>query len=308
MRKVGFTLIELLVVIAIIAILAAILFPVFATAKEAAKRTSCLSNANQIDKAMLMYIGDNDDRMPKMMNYFGTTTNNSYQPYQSVWGIDIAPYRQNYTVHRCPSDSNANDRELSIDAGTGQTATTTEGKQFAWMIRSSHGYNYQNLSVMAYVPGFPTFGQDGRPYPVNTSAIAAPSNTIFTTETVWQRNTAGNVTGGGSRSVDPPCARDINSNYVFLFPPGATLFWYHGAWNPSQPLSNIVFGRVWPWHMGKNRGVDTWRRRNEGVVCVTYVDGHSKPLRVDQLATGCQVLDNWGGRIFDRDAYPWDLQ
>ena len=66
--KRGFTLIELLVVIAIIAILAAILFPVFAQAKEAAKRTSCLSNSNQLGKAMLMYMGDNDDKVP-MQNY-----------------------------------------------------------------------------------------------------------------------------------------------------------------------------------------------------------------------------------------------
>ncbi len=56
----GFTLIELLVVIAIIAILAAILFPVFAQAKAAAKKTVCLSNFKQIDTAMLMYSSDND--------------------------------------------------------------------------------------------------------------------------------------------------------------------------------------------------------------------------------------------------------
>ncbi|MEQ1935241.1 MAG: prepilin-type N-terminal cleavage/methylation domain-containing protein, partial [Fimbriimonadaceae bacterium] len=60
-RQSAFTLIELLVVIAIIAILAAILFPVFAQAKEAAKRTACLSNARQIGMSVKMYLGDNDD-------------------------------------------------------------------------------------------------------------------------------------------------------------------------------------------------------------------------------------------------------
>src|SRR3954462_1190862 len=63
MRK-GFTLIELLVVIAIIAILAALLFPVFARAKESAKKTACISNLKQIGDAIIMYEGDYDDVFP----------------------------------------------------------------------------------------------------------------------------------------------------------------------------------------------------------------------------------------------------
>src|SRR5687767_14347260 len=64
MTRKAFTLIELLVVIAIIAILAAILFPVFARAKEAAKKSSCLSNLKQIALGFNMYVTDFDDRMP----------------------------------------------------------------------------------------------------------------------------------------------------------------------------------------------------------------------------------------------------
>jgi prepilin-type N-terminal cleavage/methylation domain-containing protein len=63
MKKTAFTLIELLVVIAIIAILAAILFPVFAQAKMAAKKTAALSNAKQIATANMMYMGDYDDHL-----------------------------------------------------------------------------------------------------------------------------------------------------------------------------------------------------------------------------------------------------
>jgi len=63
--KRAFTLIELLVVIAIIAILAAILFPVFAQAKEAAKKTTCLSNTKQMALGIYMYSNDNDDVYPQ---------------------------------------------------------------------------------------------------------------------------------------------------------------------------------------------------------------------------------------------------
>jgi prepilin-type N-terminal cleavage/methylation domain-containing protein len=65
MKRYAFTLIELLVVIAIIAILAAILFPVFTQAREKARQTTCLSNAKQIGLATLMYANDYDERYPQ---------------------------------------------------------------------------------------------------------------------------------------------------------------------------------------------------------------------------------------------------
>jgi len=67
----GFTLIELLVVIAIIAILAAILFPVFARAREKARQTSCLSNLKQLSLAILMYAEDYDETLPYYQRPFG---------------------------------------------------------------------------------------------------------------------------------------------------------------------------------------------------------------------------------------------
>ncbi len=95
-RKNGFTLIELLVVIAIIAILAAILFPVFAKAREKARQSSCLSNLKQIGLATLQYVQDYDERMPGYLNVGGFR----YNPHTAV-----APYINNIQIWACPSGS-----------------------------------------------------------------------------------------------------------------------------------------------------------------------------------------------------------
>ena len=102
MRR-GFTLIELLVVIAIIAILAAILFPVFAKAREKARQASCLSNIKQISIAVLQYAQDYDERLPQgaSVSWNAISANDhemGLMPYVKNTQVFICPSRQTYTL------------------------------------------------------------------------------------------------------------------------------------------------------------------------------------------------------------------
>jgi len=95
----GFTLIELMIVIAIIAILAAILFPVFAHAREKARQTNCISNVRQIAMALVMYAGDADNALPLER---GSAPGNLYV---SSWIDTVQPYSNNLQLFICPSCS-----------------------------------------------------------------------------------------------------------------------------------------------------------------------------------------------------------
>ncbi len=130
-KQTGFTLIELLVVIAIIAILASILFPVFARARENARRTSCLSNMKQIGLGLMQYTQDNDERYPRAWcgtnttaggdcavisgngspaSYFNVKQYNSggSTTHYETWMDYIHPYVKSVQVFVCPSYSPAN--------------------------------------------------------------------------------------------------------------------------------------------------------------------------------------------------------
>lgn len=163
-RRSGFTLIELLVVIAIIAILAAILFPVFAQAKEAAKRTACLSNTKQIGTGLVMYIGDYDDTMATVWHDFTT------DEYHDSWNL-TQPYIKNVDVFYCPDRS--------------QVGCTGNYGQFPNLRCIGYGYNWGPFQTFtpgdfegglqqAYQSGDTWEGAVGRP----ASEIVASADTF----------------------------------------------------------------------------------------------------------------------------------
>jgi prepilin-type N-terminal cleavage/methylation domain-containing protein/prepilin-type processing-associated H-X9-DG protein len=107
-RRTGFTLIELLVVIAIIAILAAILFPVFAQAREKARQSTCLSNFKQIGLGVMMYVQDWDETYPTSRLYKLPGGSDCGQKIVT-WKAQTAPYVKNVSVYKCPSNKHNNE-------------------------------------------------------------------------------------------------------------------------------------------------------------------------------------------------------
>ncbi len=102
MKRNAFTLIELLVVVAIIAILAAILFPIFSQARAKARQSACLSNEKQLSMGILMYAQDYDETLAPVAIRppNGDTSNTQY-----LWSTLIEPYTKSKEIRRCPQDS-----------------------------------------------------------------------------------------------------------------------------------------------------------------------------------------------------------
>ena len=145
MKRRGFTLIELLVVIAIIAVLAAILFPVFARARENARRSSCQSNLKQIGLGLLQYSQDYDEVM--IADWYGPTGNSSSDPTTAAnagykWMDASQPYIKSTQVFNCPSDTWTATHERYAHVGDLTASTTT--KYGSYIINNGYGANVPN--------------------------------------------------------------------------------------------------------------------------------------------------------------------
>lgn len=228
MHKKAFTLIELLVVIAIIAILAAILFPVFAQAKTSAKITTNLSNVKQTTLSNLMYAGDFDDTLAPC----------NTGAYLSTYLVNVTraqlvqPYQKNWLIERHPLDGQANDQVLS------DGATIQAEKEFNWGLRTNRGWNYFYLSPLMN-PG------DGSAHFIGKSAtsVGRPAQTIMVIDSIWDKAGTSPI-GGGNWFVQAPSYWNSGTYWWFgpwAFTNNSSWFQYGGAYDFSRGRVQLSF-------------------------------------------------------------------
>lgn len=219
-RRRAFTLIELLVVIAIIAILAAILFPVFARAREQARRTSCLSNMKQLGLALYMYAQDYDETLP--MRYVGIT---DQWGYEYTWKDCLYPYIKNLQVFACPSNNAAQQGTGGLYSVPPAPAGSTTNPNFP------AGYA---MYLPNYVPA-PLYPNGGS-YPQTLAGLTYPAQELIIVEDhmIWPD------TGPWQPFCEPsPGANDpncVSAGLAQFIPGGST--WSSGHANKA---SNIVY-------------------------------------------------------------------
>jgi len=193
LSKIGFTLIELLVVIAIIAILAAILFPVFAQARERARAAACLSNVKQIGTGLMMYTQDFDENYPAAFNQIPPINNPSRTVDRIPLDAQVMPYIKNDQVWSCPSDAVAINSNTEYWDGKYDPARNGGVNK-----RRTYGY-VGRINTRERAAGTGPAGSGGQPDP-NTgiagdwsqassmAAIEAPADTIALVESSGQRD------------------------------------------------------------------------------------------------------------------------
>lgn len=286
LRK-AFTLIELLVVIAIIAILAAILFPVFAQAKISAKKAASISNAKQQLLAHLMYAIDYDDRYG--LAFFSNTYRvNGTSPDSNIHYATY-PYQKNYGIWSDPMDD-ASDFTRENEDLIPPSSLPAEFQERQRILNHGYKSDYGVNTQFMHPQGWD--GSRTTHLPITQTMIGDTAKTIYMISSIWWR-VGGYPAGGGNYEVDAPCIYDLDNNDLRAGMQDFTGYWWFGGWNPSQPLAWNVYGGVWPWYGDK--------------VVVGYTDGHVKTRPITAIPAGCNVLDGHGGTVFDLNLYEWDI-
>ncbi len=270
----GFTLIELLVVIAIIAILAAILFPVFAQARDKARQAQCISNLSQIGKATMMYTQDYDGAYNPHRQNCGTNCNSLLPQYPQMtagarniepWINLLNPYIRNLQVFKCSSNPGA-----WVGSNTNGVACTAPGcNGVGYGSENSYGHNSLWLSAA------PPPGQLNGPLlpPITEAEVRRPADTLMVVDATYYVVVpdVGNQSGLGLKNgngQDLAYANGLGTQYrtYWMNIGNANWTWSGGIVTPTQALQ-----------LGPSR-------HQRQMVC-QFADGHAKAMSYERVLT-----------------------
>lgn len=267
----AFTLIELLVVIAIIAILAAILFPVFAQAKNAAKKTATLSNMKQIGTASQIYLADYDDTTPPVFWFDPNATQFPTSQGFHYYPLLLLPYTKNRAIFLCPNDRSS-DPILVDPQGRGRFDPASSFADYFYGANPSFGYNYRYLNQLIgteFIGGMPTRIFSG----VSATSIDNTAQTIMFAEATM-KNLRGVRNPVGYALIEPPFP--VNAAASAASSPGWT-----GTFPDARSQGQL------------------WGRYDPKSVMVTFLDSHAKFTPIQSLrapgTTESEINRFWNG-------------
>jgi prepilin-type N-terminal cleavage/methylation domain-containing protein len=278
----GFTLVEMLVALAIISVLAAILTPVFISARASARATVCANNFHQVGMAMSIYSSDYDDVLVHANYRPGAIPDPSTD---RTWVQVILPYVREFKVFKCPSDHTrpSDDSLFDPDLGPGDTYS----RLYSASRRTNLGYNAYYLAPVYRI------NDQWTPIPRSFSNAADPSNTLLLADSVWDTDN-GAPTGGGFYKIVPPCRYETRGTLVVdsFTNSNIPVLVTDQGWSLTEGAEN--YGHVWTWHRSSATSL--------------RLDGSAKPLTIKHLMQGCEVRSGWSGQISDPFKYIWDLR
>ena len=312
-KRSGFTLIELLVVIAIIAILAAILFPVFQKVRENARRTACLSNEKQMGTATLQYVQDYDEQFYPHRQNCGTTCSQYTQGGGTLkavnfdpnaltrlyWMYELQPYLASYDVFKCPDAPNsfAGDATGQPQCGGSSTQNSNVGcGGVGYGGENSYGHNDGWMS-----PANPANGTTTGVTAPTLSQIDRPSGEILIADATYYGTgpDATNESGIGTNYNGHVDATLQAADVAFLNVQGSQYIHYWANMGNSKfsydPASSSGTPASIPTDL-----MNVGARHTQLVNC-QFVDGHCKALRYEQaVGNMCYWVNDSGQTITNK--------